>query len=186
MNTKKLILYCFLVCVLCSTLSNALCPISISSPKAAVAYLRMAKTNKTANPDCIMVAIDELYRPQSQDAIDILAQYLDFKRPNADHEVIWSAHYVDYPATTQLFSIRQAALPALVHVLGSENFSAIARKNALETIMQIHRENPPDGIQFLLNEATHSNAKQASLLRQAVLMLFNNALIDIKISANSY
>jgi hypothetical protein len=169
MNIKKVVLYCFLICTFCSILRASSCPIPGGTPEAAILFLRAAKTNTAESPDCIVVAIHDLHHAQSQDAINILVDYLDFRRPHIDNDLIWSSSMAEpYPAVSQLFSIGQAAVPALVRILANSDVSALIHQNALTTIMLIYRDDPPAGVEVLSNEAVHSkDAKQAMLLRQA-------------------
>ena len=73
-----------------------------------------------------------------------------------------------YPATTALFQIGKPALPALLDVLAAET-SPVVRQKALETLMDISREDPVSGVKLMRDSAAtrRGKAAQARLLDAA-------------------
>jgi hypothetical protein len=109
-----------------------------------------------------------LERARSNDAINVLVEYLDYQRPRVETGVVTGSNSDSYPAVSELCSIGKPALTALVRAVTGNDASKEARDNALKTIMLIYRNDPPAGIKFLLNRAANSNDDaQAWQLRQA-------------------
>ena len=150
------------------TLPNARaadCPVQGSSVKDAVSFLKAAKSNNNVPAECIVAAIHKLYKVRSKEAIDILIEYLDYE-PWKEEQVVTGSN-AEPPAVDELFAVGRPALPALVKVLERTDISNVARKNAVQTIMLIYRDDPPAGISFLVKEAAKTSDGESSLLRQA-------------------
>ncbi len=103
---------------------------------------------------CNKFALIELGRAKPQEALPVLLDYLDNKRPLSEGEknrFCLHAPSIDniYSATSALFEIGQPAEAGLLAVVGSDNASEQKRQNAVFAVMQIHRDDQPQGIKLL-------------------------------------
>ncbi|HWH58334.1 MAG TPA: hypothetical protein VN682_11925 [Terriglobales bacterium] len=78
-----------------------------------------------------------------------------------------------YPAAMALFQMGKPALPALLAVIAQEKPDSLRFKNAVNTVMLIHREDFPAGVRFLRHAAlsqekpeNHQNLDDAVELAQ--------------------
>jgi len=153
------------------------CGIEEKGPQEAIHFLQIAKNDSSVDPACITVAIRQLERIQSQESIHILVEYLDFRRPPRDEEKVGLSLRVPtipelYPAVSVLFSSGKTALPALARVIGigSPTYSALSQKHAMVAVMLIYRDEPVQGIKFLLEAASKEKEKDpdaSARLRQS-------------------
>jgi hypothetical protein len=158
-------LYIVLLLSLCPLIRAQQCPNYDANTEGTIAFLRIARSDSGAQNNCVVAAIHKLYHVHSKEAIDVLTEYLDFKRELDG--VSTGSNMEPYPAVSELFAIGKPALPVLIRAAGGSSFTKVAQNNALRTIMMIYRDDPPAGIRFLLDEAAHSeNGDQGTLLRQ--------------------
>ncbi len=135
------------------------CPIENANKQQIIKFLLSARSCSPATAECITVAIQKLKNAQSIEEIEILADYLDFRRPPREEEKAGLALRLQvtgelYHAAGQLFLIGRPALPALIQVIGNGKSSVLAHENAVDTLMQIYRNEPLEGVKFLLEQST--------------------------------
>ena len=108
---------------------------------------------RNSEPSRVVAAIKRLGEMKATTAIDDLIQLLTFK-----HVYEWEMSGVDlrttsifrrYPATHALFQIGKPSLPALVKVIGTDERGSLASENARNTLMEIFRWNPLEGVEYL-------------------------------------
>jgi len=125
------------------------------------------------NVDCLTFAIRHLeYRKPATDTIRVLIGFLDFKRPLSQAErlgfVIHGAATVSnlFPAAGTLFTYGKLALPELVAAI-ENSASPTVTQNATYTVMEIFRDEPATGIEYLKHQAAVLDRSKATKLREA-------------------
>lgn len=129
----------------------------------------------TRDPECAAVALELLGHEHAEDHISEIVQFLTFRR-----KFYWEGtgfimrpvgEIEHYPAATALFEIGKPALPALLSVAAEGPNDSLKFRNAVNTIMDIHREHLPDGVRFLRRAALkETDTKRSSNLNAAVAM----------------
>jgi len=166
-NTSVRLFTLFLLSA-CLFAQDQRCPAEGSTANEAIVFLRNAKNDSSVPDACIAAAIRSLQYEHSDQVVNILTMFLDYRRPTASLEVATGSTSEMYPAVSSLFAIGKQSLPALIKVVIANSSTKVAQDNAVRTIMLIHRDNPSAGIRFLLKEAGQSqDAGERSLLRQA-------------------
>jgi hypothetical protein len=161
----------------CLTLAGALaaapnCPRLVSAePAALVSYLNGPEASQT--PACTEYAIRQIGDKGYAPAVDTLVRRLGFRREPGPGErgeggAVLEYMHEWYPATIALFQIGKPALPALLDVLAAET-SAVVREKALQTVMDICREDIVSGVKLIRDAAAarQDKAAQARLLDAA-------------------
>jgi hypothetical protein len=144
------------------------CPHDGASNDALIAFLRTARAANAAEL-CVVSAIKQLQYVHSQEAIDVLVRYLDFRR-DLGREIQTGSNSEAYPAISSLFAIGKSSLPSLILVVAGNGFTKTAQDNAIRTIMIIHRDHPAEGIRLMMREARDSqDAERKALFRQAAI-----------------
>ena len=151
-----------------------------AKPKQELAYLQRDRSR--LDPACIVYAIEQLglhyhtvpYRPSAgaEAAAGVLVMYLDFQAPGTENigkrmiqakdRIPWLGD--KYPAATALFQIGIQSTPSLVRAIGSAAYSELLRKNAIETLFAVHRENVSEGARAL-NIASRSASDNGVSIR---------------------
>ena len=119
-----------------------------------LAYLRADRS--ALSTECVTYAIQQIGAAHYAPAADVLATYLDFEIPEKDklsavvRVTIVSPSLGDrYPAYDALFEIGKSVSPALIRVIADAGSSDLLRKNAVETLFAVHRENLAEGARTL-------------------------------------
>ena len=142
-------------------LMSADCPVVTGvTPTAIVAYL--GRNRAFLDPKCVVATIQQLGQSEDKPAIRTLVEYLDFRRPSTQPELLGikvadSIPLGDpYPAIAALAEIGNDAVPALLGKLG-EPATMTFRANAVVTIIFIKR-----GIvsRRYGRSATHTSARE--------------------------
>jgi hypothetical protein len=135
--------------------------------KQKLEYLRGDRS--MLNPGCVVYAIQQLGAERYTAAADVLATYLDFQAPGTEKVGAPGTVYRripslgdKYPAATALFEIGKPATPSLVRVIANSASSDLLRKNALEVLFAVHRENLADGTRELNNASRSATDNEAA------------------------
>ncbi len=156
MNDVKV--FVILIAVVSSHVSLKAQDCDLLRQSTRVQLINYLQSNSRSEPEwpCIKFALRELGESkgkEAKEAIPVLVDYLDYKRPLSGAEKngfflhMPSAEEM-YPATGALFSIGQPAIPAMIRVIESSD-DPQKHDNAVFVIMQIYRERMPQGIQKL-------------------------------------
>jgi hypothetical protein len=155
--------------VLVSGLARALeCPKPVESDPADLVQFLEAQA-RTADPECVTLAIRRLGEFRSPLGIAVLVDLLDFRRPDSDAEKlhVFDAHD-KFPAVSALFGVGSPAIPDLLTKLKTRKASPTERKNGIRAMMFIHRESPPEAIRVLKEAANAAtDPQEASQLESA-------------------
>ena len=149
------------------------CPGGDASTGELIAFMKDAHVHPGIDPECIQIGIGRLGRARTNASIEALTEYLEFERTgcNDDERVFrMSCHLIGkHPAALELWHIGKPALPTLVKMVSEDGLPTGARSVAVETIMEIFRDDGKvEGIRFLLDEAAHStDSARADWLRRA-------------------
>lgn len=135
---------------LCSSFQNAKAEMLISFLEE-----NAGKTATIPDSKCVISAIVQLGIVGTAKASKVLTSYLDYKSPLAstndsdasdpDHPLLYTQQH--YPAVTALYVIGSPALIQLLRTL--DMAPSTARSKAVETIMLIYAEYPPQGIEVV-------------------------------------
>ena len=147
----------FFVFVLAFLLVNSAlalnCPDLVSyEPNNLIQFLKAH--GRDADADCVSQAITRLGGFRTSSGTDVLADLLDFRRPDSASEKL---HLFDahdrFPAVPALFSIGLPAVPALLSKLQSGEGNEEVRSNGIRALVTIYRDNPPEAIAVLMKAA---------------------------------
>jgi hypothetical protein len=135
-----------------------------SNSHKLVQFLKDGQTG-TPDPHCVEYALRSLGDAKVQEAIPVLAAYLDFERPETEMEKLGMGGALgtignDFPAVLALTQMGRVALPAVVQVVASGKSSTQAYTNGIYTIMKIFNRGA-SGIQFLTHSAATAKAPDA-------------------------
>jgi hypothetical protein len=112
---------------------------------------------RTADPECITTVIGRLGNSRDVSAVPVLIRLLDFQRPLTQREragiTIMRGHF---PAVSALFSIGLPAVPVLVKSIRLGELNPTSKKNAVEAVATIFRENPDQAVALLMKAARES------------------------------
>ena len=120
-------------------------------------------------PERVAKAIERIGDLRSVDDIEDLIKLLTFSR-NIQKEIIGDTivgeHFITpfarYPAAGALFRIGKPSLPGLMGVIRTEDTASLASENALYTLMQIFRDAPSQGVEYLKEAATGEPSPEAA------------------------
>lgn len=169
----------FFVAVAFTTTLSAQCsrwnPQTDSPPTQQLVEFLADKDVLTKDPDCAAVALQLLGHQHAQDHISEIVKFLTFRR-----KFYWEgtgfnmrpvAEIDHYPAATALFEIGKPALPMLLSVVAEGPPDSLKFRNAVNTIMLIHREQFPAGMRFLRRAAVReTDTMRSTNLNAAVAM----------------
>ncbi len=133
-----------------------------------LAYLRSDRA--TLDPGCVVYSMQQLGAEHFAAAADVLATYLDFQTPGTEKVDSPGTVYRipvlgdRYPAATALFEIGMPASPSVVRVIASSASSDLLRKNAMDVLFAVHRENLANGARAL-NDASRSASDNETAAR---------------------
>ena len=126
-------------------------------PAQQLATFLEQKDVLTSQTDCAIAALEILGHEQAVSYIPQLVNFLSFR-----HKFYWEGTGFNwrpvtelghYPAAMALFEIGKPALPALLAVAAEEKPDSLKFKNAVSTIMLIHRDQSSQGVHFLRQAA---------------------------------
>jgi hypothetical protein len=150
----------------CERLSGAT---SVDSIADSVDYLRAERQLPLPkqNSACITIAIRQLEHHPSADAIEVLIQFLDFKRPTTDMDSYRPSNDPArfYPASSTLITLGEDSVGPLIGAI--KNSKSPITDNAIYTLMGIRRETAPSVVRLLAEEAAKSSGTEAQNLRGA-------------------
>jgi hypothetical protein len=137
--------------------------------KSLIAILRDDQARQR-DPVRVEKAIRRLGEMRSVAATEDLIGLLTFgsvlEMENPDPRVNESGRLISflghYPAAIALFDIGKPALSALVRVVETNETTALETKIAIHTIMNIFREEPPNGPRYLRRVARRSPSQEAA------------------------
>lgn len=119
----------------------------------AIKYLNRGRDSQTAL--CVEHALRQIGETGSIEGIAIVLRYLDYRREPTPSEKRGATNlntWYQYPAMIALFEIGKPAMPYLIDLLASDT-NNLRRRNALETIGDIYREDPAAGVKLLSSAA---------------------------------
>jgi hypothetical protein len=149
------------------------CPDGDASTRELIAFLNDAHFSPGIDPGCTQSLIRRLGSAKTPEAIEALTKNLEFERTGCNEEELpFSMNCIliaKHPAALELWHIGKPALPTLVKMVGEDGLPTGARSVAIETIMEIFRdEGKVEGIRILLDEAARSSdSARAEWLRRA-------------------
>jgi hypothetical protein len=128
-----------------------------SSPSELAQFLQATAAN-IDNPNCIAYALKELGIQRYAAAVDVVARFLDFRRPKTEdeeHGLYLHPQGIGelYPAAYALVMIGRNSLPATLAVIESHSSAQLARENAVWVWMEVQRDNSPHAVAALVREA---------------------------------
>jgi hypothetical protein len=128
------------------------------NPPAQELATFLQQNESAVNDDpCVIAALDMLGQERATAYIPELIKFLEFRRKFYWEGTGFNMHPVTeidhYPAAMALFQIGKPALPALRTVILQEKPDSLKFKNAVNTVMLIHREDFPAGVRFLRRSA---------------------------------
>jgi hypothetical protein len=113
-------------------------------PAAQLAEFLAEKDVVTREPGCVVVALELLGHEHAQDHISEIVKFLTFRRKFYWEGTGFNMQPVGeiehYPAAMALFEIGKPALPALLSVVAEGPPDSLQFRNAVNTIMDIHRD----------------------------------------------
>lgn len=137
------------------TVAGALSPdtncldLGSAEPSELVSYLNGPQPSQ--NAPCMAYSIRQIGAKQYVPGVGALIRYLSFRRDpdpwEKGKDVVETKHDW-YPATTALSLIGKPALPPLVDLLGTET-TPLVREKAIETVVDITRDDPVSGVKVL-------------------------------------
>lgn len=156
---------------LSNTIASDLCP-SFQNAKAEilVSFLEgnAGKTTTASDSKCVISAIFQLGIVGTAKTSKVLMSYLDYKSPfpstndsdasDPDHPLLYTQQH--YPAVTVLCVIGSPALIPLLRTL--DIAPSTARSKAVETIMLIYAEYPPQGVEVVNSAAVKGGKPTAT------------------------
>jgi hypothetical protein len=154
-------------------------------PKVLLAYLDGDRSTLTQT--CILFALDQLAPAKYQPAIAVLTRYLDYKAPDpprspegfVQRHVPWLGDR--YPAAKALLALDKAAAPGMISAIADPTTPELVRSNAVEMMILIYRDNPPDGAKVLNTAArTVSRADSEQRLLDAARTLAERCHPDLR------
>lgn len=123
-------------------------------------YLQGDKSRLDRN--CALYAIEQLGNDHYAAAIKTLIGYLDYRSPDLPSVTIQGvkltpkfAWWAPYLAVDALSQIGKAAVPQLIEAVADPSTSDVARDNAGDAVLEIYREDNPEGI-AVLARASHT------------------------------
>jgi hypothetical protein len=145
-----------------------------SSAQELISFLRTSKGLPRAKQDseCITFAIRHLEYKPSPEAEELLIGYLEFERPLSQAERTGFAIHGPltesntHPAIGTLLTFGKSAVSALISSIGDSN-SETFRSTATHTLMLIFRDQPPVGIEYLMQRATNTEPSKSAKLKLA-------------------
>lgn len=129
---------------------------------------------RDSDPDKVTEALRRLGEIRAEQAIPILAEYLDFKRPPTDHEkagVKLAITAIPYPARVALDRIGKSATGELIKVIRKHGIKSVAGDNAFWVLHYYYRNYSEEllGLLELLDqEASSAPEEEAQRLREAI------------------
>ena len=152
------------------------CPsLKAAKPSELLTLLSTASPDSN-NAECKHYAIMKLAENKSEDAIPLLVRYLEFRAPlTADENKGVSLHPPDnlrtYPAMWALLEYGSSVGPVMVAAIGSESTSELARRNAIEVLMQVQKYHEPYAISLLRKqEIAAANAATRQRFTEAIVI----------------
>lgn len=140
--------------------------------KPALTVLKV-KRHEALSDRCIRDAMYIVSVSKTAEAIPLLVDWLEWENKSRSPYRMDSPAY-KYPAVDALYSMGEAALPALLRIMAEYSAAEQSAKNARDAFMSIHREFPGDGVRRLRAEAAiaqgagrknlNDNADAASVL----------------------
>ena len=131
-------------------------------PSQLVSYLDGPKGSQTSA--CTEYAIGQIGEKRYVAGVGVLARRLGFRREpdfwEKGEDVVGLQHEW-YPATSALFQIGKPALPALIEILGTETTPIIRSSKALQTVMDISRDDFVSGVKLIRDAAATRKDKAA-------------------------
>lgn len=173
--TRRSLTYVIVAALLClCAVGASAISMSVQNDKAAERAAKIARLRsvlrdeglRSADPERVHKAIEELGREKAAEAIPELVQLLTFERQvdtsAGDFHIITLSER--YPAAGALYQIGEDALPALVQVIETEGEESVASQTALYDINAILiRKNPADAVSFLEGAAARAASPEAAL-----------------------
>ena len=129
----------------------------------------------TSEPECAAVALELLGHEHAQEHISEIVKFLTFRRKfyweGTGFNIRPVGEIDHYPAATALFEIGKPALPALLVVIAEGPPDSLKFRNAVNTIMLIHREEPPAAVRLLRRAVVReTDTMRSTNLNAAVAM----------------
>jgi hypothetical protein len=124
-----------------------------AKPQVQLEYLQGERS--ALSDACMIYAMDRLAAVRYAPSIDLLVKYLDYHIPAppkskeafVQQTVPWLGTW--YPAARGLFRIGKDAVPALIAAIADADTSDLMRKNDIELVLLIYREDVPQGAAVL-------------------------------------
>ena len=158
----------------------------------------LQRERQTLMPACVSRAMSDLSLRASQktfdrhaEAIKTLAEYLDYRMPDERSKYLRAAssNRDPYPASSALFNIGKAAVPYLIESIASASTSDTSKRNAVQTLSAIYREDPPEAVRVLRRASRSSEdwgssqrlleaARRASVCSGALEIACRDALYE--------
>jgi hypothetical protein len=143
------------------------CGPDIMESKTKSLALLEAEQNDRQNPVCIQFALYGVRGTKSQQVVDVLLKYLDFRRPTTNEEGVIHRHLVTlgemYPAIDSMYLMEDLAAPNIVSMIAANKGTELARQNALVALTEIYQGNGPKGVALLKAEARKRTDDQESV-----------------------
>lgn len=123
-------------------------------------------TDPRQDAPCIAYAIKRLGEQKYEPAIPTLTKFLEFRWPQGVNQkqrrfVIEHDGFTIYPAAEALEKIGKDSLPALLEAMKSNYMSRPALDVAASIWMTVHRDDGPNGVALLKQEADKTTDKMA-------------------------
>ena len=136
-----------------------------------IAYLTQARQSG-GNKQCIVSAIRRLSNKKSVGSVEVLTDFLDYKRPLTTEEQagVWirtKSPEELCPAVSALFSMGKEAVPGILRAITNTQPSTVKWDNAVYALMLIHRDDPIAGVGVLSSSAAASTGVEAGRLSLA-------------------
>lgn len=141
------------------------------SESQLISYLTEAR-QKGGEPECVVSAIKGLSNKKTLRSAELLANYLDYKRPLTRQEqagirIRTKSREELYPAISALFSIGKGAVPGILYAISNTQGSTVKWDNAIYTLMLIYRDDPVAGVGALRSSAATNTGVAAERLSAA-------------------
>jgi hypothetical protein len=133
--------------------------------RASQAREYLQHDRKGLEPVCVLYAIGLLGSGGSEPEAETLVKYLDvppFVDDNAGVPRAVTGKLLLFPAVSALLDIGKRAVPSIVGAIGGEAVSEVARKNAIQALQLIYRDDPPAAVSQLVSAGRASSDSGAS------------------------
>jgi len=139
-----------------------------AGPADLVRYLNRDRSTQTSL--CVEYALRELGEQRYLEGIQVVLRHFDFQRDLTPSEIGGVTNINRgflYPATSALFGMGKPALPYILDLLAAET-NALRRRNALEAVRDICRDDYVAGVRLVRSAAEKVRGDDARLTQAEI------------------